>query len=554
VAAILAGLTPVPTVRIIDLAEHAPELSDGGDLADVLGDDRWCGLSLGDAAEPADLAELIERLAQAVDPWRPEKSDDLDFRPFPVDALPKPIRVFVAAGAKAIRCDPSYLALAQLVALAAAIGITRVLELKRGWCAPAILWGAIVGESGTAKTPGFKLVMQPVRERQRKALERHAEAVKQYEADLARWEREMAAWKRDKTVGHDPPEKPSPPQAERFIVSDTTVEALAPILLANRRGLLLARDELAGWIGSFDRYAGSGKAGADAANWLSMHNAEHIIVDRKTGFPRTIHVSDAAVSVVGGIQPGILCRSMSPDLRESGLPARLLLAWPPRKPKRWTEADIEPCAEVELAKLFDRLYELQPTVGQDGDLRPVPVSMAPDAKAAWTAYYNSHAIEQADLIGDLSAAWSKLEEYAARLALVIHLIRRVANDGVDPLVLDVDSMLAGIRLVEWFKHEARRVYAMLAESDTERDHRRLAEWIDRKGGSVTSRDVQMGCRWLRDPGAAESALNELARAGRGSWQDVPTTPKGGRPARVFTLFPASTSTEATDSLETDGFR
>src|SRR5262249_5774311 len=111
------------------------------------------------------------------------------FKPFPVDTLPRPLRGFVAAGAKAIGCDPSYLALPLLVALASAIGNTRRLELKRGWYAPAILWGAIVGESGTAKTPAFKLVMRPVRERQRKALERHAEEMKQYEADLARWEK-----------------------------------------------------------------------------------------------------------------------------------------------------------------------------------------------------------------------------------------------------------------------------------------------------------------------------------------------------------------------------
>src|SRR6516165_9839474 len=295
--------------------------------------------------------------------------------------------------------------------------------------------------------------------------------MKEYEADLARWAKDMAAWKRDKDAASDPPEKPDAPQAERFIVSDTTVEALAPILLANPRGLLLARDELAGWIGSFDRYAGKGKAGADSANWLSMFNAESIIVDRKTGVPRTIHVPQAAVCISGGIQPAILQRALGLEHRESGLAARLLLTCPPRKAKRWTEADIDPSAEAELVRLFDRLYELQPITGEDGEPWPLVVRLGADAKAAWEVYYNAHAIEQADLIGDMAAAWSKLEEYAARLALVIHLIRRVANDGVDPLVLDVDSMLAGIRLVEWFKHEARRVYAMLAESDTERDHR-----------------------------------------------------------------------------------
>src|SRR5206468_4303800 len=132
--------------------------------------------------------------------------------------------------------DPSYLALPLLVALAAAVGNTRRLMLKPGWLAPPILWGAVVGESGTAKTPAFKLVMRPVRDRQQRALERHAEAGKAYEAKLARWEKDLAAWKRDKKAAGDPPAGPEPPPCERFVVSDTTVEALAPILRENPRG------------------------------------------------------------------------------------------------------------------------------------------------------------------------------------------------------------------------------------------------------------------------------------------------------------------------------
>jgi hypothetical protein len=99
-------------------------------------------------------------------------------------------------------------------------------------------------------------------------------------------------------------------------------------------------------------------------------------------------------------------------------------------------------------------------------------------------------------------------------------------------------MNAGIVLAKWFKHEARRVYMMLDESDTERDRRRLIEWLAHKGGTVTAREVQMGCRWLREPGAAETALEELVRAGAGTWQNIPTTAKGGRPARAFVLVNA----------------
>src|SRR5262249_31967791 len=162
------------------------------------------------------------------------------------------------------------------------------------------------------------------------------------------------------------------------------------------RGVLLARDELAGWIGSFDRYAGKGRASADAACWLPLFSAEDLIVDRKTGFPRTVHVPQAAGCVIGNIPPAILKRAPGIEHRESGLAARLLLTWPPRMPKRWTDADIDPCVEAELGRLVDRLYKLQPIVGEDQNPRSVLVRLSPEAKAAWVAYYNAHAAEQVD--------------------------------------------------------------------------------------------------------------------------------------------------------------
>ena len=104
----------------------------------------------------------------------------------------------------------------------------------------------------------------------------------------------------------------------------------------------------------------------------------------------------------------------------------------------------------------------------------------------------------------------------------------------DAEIVDASSMNAGIELVSWFKHEARRVYAMLIESDVERNQRQLVEWITRKGGTVTAREVQQGCRWLKAPGAAETALEALVKAAQGTWL---TSPAGqpGQPTRRFKL-------------------
>ena len=484
----------------------------------------------------------------------PKQTDNKRHRyePFPTDALPEPIRGFVSAGAKAIGCDASYLALPVLTVLAAAIGNARRLRIKRSWEACSIIWAAVVGESGTSKTPPFKLAMKPILARQGEALRQFDEAFEEYQLRLQEYERELTDWrrlKRNERAGLEPPTKPDPPEAHRCIVSDATVESLAPLLLANPRGLLLARDELSGWIGSFDRYSG-GKGGGDAANWLSMFNAGSITVDRKTGDKKTIFVPSASVSICGGIQPAVLQRSFGREHCESGLAARFLLAYPPAKAKRWTEADVSQKVEEDYAAIIERLNELQMEVDPKSpagapEYRPGIVDFTPEAKELWKEYYNQHAGEQIKVHGDLGAAWSKLEEYPARLALVIHLVRWAAGDESleSAMGLDVQSLQAGIRLVTWFKGEARRVYGMFSESEAEQEERRLLEWIDRQGGEVSTRDVQQGCRWLKESGDAEAALKKLAEAGHGSWETIPPGPNGGRPARVFRLSTTSTSTE-----------
>lgn len=546
VATILVPFHPAPVVKVLEL----PNLPEGGDIVD------WIEAH-GDATEPSVMRAEIEALARTVEPEvGGHKPNDADgFQLFPVDALPQPVRRFVTKAAKAVGCDSSYLVLPLLTALASAIGTTRRLELKRGWSAPSIIWAAIIGESGSMKTPAFKLVMKPIYDRQRKAFERNTDAMKQYEAELACWEKCYSAWKRGKSTD-EPPAKPEPPLCVRYIVSDTTVEALAPILAANPRGLLVSRDELSGWLGSFDRYAGKGKASGDSSNWLSMHTGESITVDRKTGTPRTIHVPQAAVCITGGIQPGILQRAMGAEHRESGLLARLLMAYPPRKPKQWTEAQIDADSEADLVRLFDRLYELQPVVNDDGETRPGMVRLSADAHSAWTAYYNAHAKEQANLSGDLSAAWSKLEEYAARLALVIHFTRWAANDPTlaDVNIVDVESMSAGIRFATWFKRETSRVYAILDESEADCDQRRLLEWIENRGGSVTAREVQQGCRWLKAPGSAEAALDVLFKENRGVWIASPVGQRG-HPTRRFVLSASTViaiPSEIENTVDVDG--
>jgi hypothetical protein len=154
-------------------------------------------------------------------------------------------------------------------------------------------------------------------------------------------------------------------------------------------------------------------------------------------------------------------------------------------------------------------------------------------------FYQRHAEELAELSGDLAAVWSKLEETAARLALVHYLARWAGGECIDATTLDVSSMRAGIELARWFGREAKRIYCILDETDDDRALRRLLEFIGRRGGSVTAREVQQGCRWLKEPGAAEAALNELVKHGHGFWELTPPGQRG-QPTRKFQMSTVST--------------
>jgi len=250
-----------------------------------------------------------------------------------------------------------------------------------------------------------------------------------------------------------------------------------------------------------------------------------------------LYVPRAAVSIAGGIQPETLQRALGQVYCDNGLAARILLACPPRRPKRWTEADIDPVIVADITNVFDRLYDLRPIAGDNDEPSPVIVRLTPEGKRKWIDFYNTHAEEHTELTGDLSSVWSKLEAYAARLALVVHFVRWAAGDPTlrDPDAVDKASVRVGVELCRWFAHEARRVYPILDESREGRDRRQLVELIQRRGGSVTARDLMRSSRRFKTTSEAESALNELVNAGAGQWKHHEPGSKGGKPTTRFTL-------------------
>ena len=376
--------------------------------------------------------------------------------PFPVDLLPYPYSEFVAQTAAARQCDPAAVALPLLSALASAIGTTRVIRIWPDWLAPSVLWTMIICSSGTVKSPAFDAACGPLKDLETEARKQFEITVEKHEQAKIAHEAALADWKRlDSRKRGDPPLPPDSPVLRRFIIQDTTIQALAYVLRENPRGVLLSRDELSGWVRSFDQFTKS--TGADVARWLEIHRAQSISVDRvkparsDRGNSSHIHVPRAAVSICGTIQDDVAKQVFNHEHQANGLFARFLFARPPEPRRRWRcSRSAARFADVVLAH-FKRLQELNPPPAGE---EPMAIGLSTEAESVYEPWFNAHnELREGTDDNLVRSILAKIEEVPARLALVLELAQ--AKDPTTVRQVSQETMHRAIGLANWFRHEGR---------------------------------------------------------------------------------------------------
>lgn len=401
---------------------------------------------------------------------------------FPLEALPVPFRRLVEEVAAAMPCPPDFAATPLLIAAGAAIGDALELRIKDGWREGPNLYGGVVGDPGSKKTPSQEMAVRPMHRIQGKYDRAYAE-------ELAEFERESALW--DDAKKGERGTKPTPPAYHHVLTTDSTTEALAPMLLGSK-GILLVKDELAGWIKSMDAYRAGGK-GADRQHYLSMWSRSAIKVDRKSR-PAPIYVPRPVLAVLGGIQPDLLGDLADSAGREDGFVDRLLFSYPDPVRDRWTDASVKQATEIAVLKIFEALHGLKPTEGPHGEHQPWTIRLGVGAAAMWRDWYESHATEMGapSFPANLRGPWAKMPGQLARLALIVHTVDAAARNEDPDDELGETTLAAAADLVDYYKAHARRAHRRINRAKAGRDLALVILAALRQGGPTTQDQIRSG--------------------------------------------------------------
>lgn len=489
-------------VRIVELPGR-PE--GGGDVANLI------------SGTPTDedrrlLLDLISSHVTTAQEFAMTKTTDADppaeFVPFPTDALPDLLRELACSAAAAIECDPTSVALPCLTTTGVAAANWR-LQLKPGWEVVPAIWTVVAAASGERKSPPLDIPLDIFRSWQRE-LDREFSALP----------RQQQAQTRPKTIWTD----------------NATVEGLNAAFQTNERGILFGCDELSTWLGNLGAYK-NGRSHGDVGWYCQRYSGRASNAVRK-GKDHQGGCADGILGITGCVTVGVLGELLTPSHADAGLLARLVMAMPPVREHRWSEATVPATTKDAYRSLLERL-------AADKERRLAWLSEG--AKSAWVDFHDRHNEElETEPDGCLAAALRKQEELPARLALIFHAVEGDAD------TVSAENMKRAIEITGWIKQETRRVYQILGykkradQSGPEFSAAKVKAFISHKG-MVTARDVQRsGPPCCRQPGVAQRAIDQLVEAGEVI--AVETADESGRPTTKYRIASSPDNAEPAEAI------
>ncbi|WP_375618949.1 DUF3987 domain-containing protein, partial [Bartonella sp. AC134YNZD] len=235
------------------------------------------------------------------------------------------------------------------------------------------------------------------------------------------------------------------------MVNDVTVEKLGELLKDPPRGLLMVRDELAGFLANLERK----EYQSDRAFYLTAFNGDdQFTYDRiERG---TIFIPHVTLSMIGGIQPSRLIpliQVINRGINDDGLLQRFQMLVFPDETKEWKWVDRPP--NQEAWENYQRVFRSFRDKRLGSPEKPLIMRFSPKAQGKfyeWLEHLHKEA-KGGSYLESLQSHLLKMPKTIASLALIFELL-----DG-GRLEIGPYAITTALRWTSYLLSHAKRLYA-----------------------------------------------------------------------------------------------
>ncbi len=542
---------PLASIKVCPL----PLKEKGDDLIDWIKDQEFCPKEwngFGPIDEPSSLylkkafEEAVEQysiaaaeyFAEAIPikptfgPFEPLTDSVFPLKKCPIDTFPDDVKEWLERLADQMQVPIDYLATPLLIYVGATIGRKRGIRVRKetGWIEFPNLWGMLIGRPSLMKSPSMKAVRKPLDFLMIESKYQYDIAIKQYKVKKEAWdllkkakEENMKKSFKEKLshnhvidleqfVNEDLAQEPYLPKHKRYKTDDITVEKLGELLIENPQGLLLFRDELSGWLYSFEK---SGRENDRPFFLESWSGKEDFNIDRIGR--GSLYIPALCLSILGSIQPGPLAHYVHDALQggkgDDGFLQRFQLMIWPEENGNWELTKVVP-----LTRLEERMKELFLSLDQlsfDPDSKPIFIEFEPEAQSLFDGWQTrlENRLRSGNLPSYMEAHLTKYKKLVPALSLIFHyLLGQKAQQGR----ISKKELECAIIWAEYLESHAEKVY----HSGTQAVQKSALNLIRRvQKGDIkepfSARDVYQGHHWsgLANPNEVEEVIALLLESG-----------------------------------------
>lgn len=352
---------------------------------------------------------------------------------FPINILPNSFQKFIIESFNSLGFSKDYTACSMLCAVATCVGNSVKVKVKEGYIDSPIFWIAIVGSRGANKTHPLANVLKPFNGIEKRSFTKYSIDIDNYNS-----------------LSEKAKKKEKKPIFKQTLISDFTIEALQSCLAFNKKGVLLYKDELIGFVNDMNKYK---KNGSDEQFFLESFNNGDYTVNRKT--QDTLHIENIFINIIGTIQNDVLT-SLAKGHTENGLLDRFLFTKSENEAITLSDKEIS----IESIKWWEdyiiKLHSKLKYLDKD-DIKIVNFSVESfeyltKLDGMFTTIQNDENTSPA-----MVSYYSKMRTYIKRFALLILIIEKIEDNTIENEI-SIEQLDKAFAIITYFANTAEGIF------------------------------------------------------------------------------------------------